>query len=221
MSKKTFKWNPEQNFGDDDNDIHIQCRKNVKLIDDLMKERLKSVSLVITTLLTSLHDTATEGMNQGFKTAVENFERITTVTSKIREQVDQILEILLTSWQDIIAVIIANVISVSLVLGLILATHIIMLIKALKQEEEDNNKVIKELRERWDIMESWNKNQVPETRLTRAVDVPLTVEVPKIVEIPRAVGLIPIDMGDSSFIRQSTNTTCIRFDNQCPEWKEH
>ena len=147
MSKKTFKWNPEQNFGDDDNDIHIQCRKNVKLIDDLMKERLKSVSLVITTLLTSLHDTATEGMNQGFKTAVENFERITTVTSKIREQVDQILEILLTSWQDIIAVIIANVISVSLVLGLILATHIIMLIKALKQEEEDYTKVIKDLRE--------------------------------------------------------------------------
>ena len=145
MSKKTFKWNPEQNFGDDDNDIHIQCRKNVKLIDDLMKERLKSVSLVITTLLTSLHDTATEGMNQGFKIAVENFERITTVTSKILEKVDQIMEILLTNPQGIIAVTIASIISVSSVLGLILATHIIMLIKALKQEEEDNTKLIKEL----------------------------------------------------------------------------
>ena len=131
MSKKTFKWNLEQNFGDDYNDNHIQCRKNVKLIDDLMKERLKSVSLVITTLLTSLHDTATEGMNQGFKIAVENFERITTVTSKILEKVDQILEILLTSPQGIIAVTIASVISASSVLGLILATHIIMLIKAL------------------------------------------------------------------------------------------
>ena len=136
MSKKTFKWNPEQNFGDDNNDIHIQCRKNVKLIDDLMKERLKSVSLVITTLLTSLHDMATEGMNQGFKIAVENFERITIVTSKILEKIGQILEILLNSPAGIIAISIASIISVSLVLGLILATHDIMLIKALKQEKD-------------------------------------------------------------------------------------
>ena len=56
-----------------------------------------------------------------------------------------------------------------------------MLIKALKQEEEDNTKVIKELRKRWDIMENMVKNQVPENRLTRAVEVPLTVEVPKTV----------------------------------------
>ena len=113
MSKKTFKWNPEQNFGDDDYDIYIQYRKNVKLIDDLMKERLKSVSLVITTLLTSLHDTATEGMNQGFKIAVESFERITMVTSQILEKVDQILEILLKSPQSIIALTIASIILVS------------------------------------------------------------------------------------------------------------
>ena len=128
------------------------------------------------------------------------------VTSKILEKVDQILEILLNSPQGIIAITIASIILVSTVLGLILATHIIMLIKALKQEEEDNTKVIKELCERWDIMENMVKNQVPENRLTRAVDVPLTVEVQKTVEIPRALGLIPIQMGDSSFVRQSTNT---------------
>ena len=198
MSKKTFKWNPEQNFGDDNNDIHVQCRKNVKLIDDLLKERLKSVSLVITSLLTSLRDTTTEGMNQGFKIAIENFERITIVTSKILEKIDQILEILLNSPQGIIAIAIASIISVSSVLGLILATHIIMLIKALKQEEEDNTKVIKELRKRWDIMENMVKNQVPENRLTRAVEVPLAVEVPKTVEIQRAVGLVPIEIGRKS-----------------------
>ena len=62
-------------------------------------------------------------------------------------------------------------------------------------------------------MENWIKNQIPENRLSRAVDVPLTVEVPKIVEIPRAVGLIPIEMGDSSFVRKSANTKYIRFDN--------
>ena len=66
------------------------------------------------------------------------------VTSKILEKVNQILEILLTSPQGIIA----SIISVSLVLELMLATHIIMLIKALKQEQEDNAKIIKELRER-------------------------------------------------------------------------
>ena len=62
-------------------------------------------------------------------------------------------------------------------------------------------------------MENWIKNQVPENRLTRAVDVPLTAEVPKTVEIPRAVGLIPIEMGDNSFVRQSANTKSIHFEN--------
>ena len=65
MSKQTMHWNPEQNFEDDKNQVHLQCRKNVKLIDDVLKERLQSVSLVITTLLTSLHDTTTENLNRG------------------------------------------------------------------------------------------------------------------------------------------------------------
>ena len=88
-----------------------------------------------------------------------------------------------------------------------------MLVIALKQEEEDNTKVIKELQEIWDIMENMVKTQVPENRLTRAVEVPLTVEVPKTVEIQRAVGLIPFEMGESQFVRQSANTKSIRFEN--------
>ena len=116
-SKNTFQWNPWQNFGDDNNHIHVQCRKNVKLIDDLLKERLKSVSLAITTLLTSLYDTTTEGMNHGFQIAVESFERIATSTDKILENVDQILGLLLSSLQGIITISIASIISVSSVLG--------------------------------------------------------------------------------------------------------
>ena len=138
MSKNTLQWNPEQNFGDDKNDIHVQCRKNVKLVDDVLKERLNSVSLVITPLLTSLHDITTEGMNQRFKIAVESFKRITVTTNKILEKVDQILGLLLSSPQGIITIAIASFISVSSVLGLILAAHIIMLIKALRNKEEDN-----------------------------------------------------------------------------------
>ena len=69
-------------------------------------------------------------------------------------------------------------------------------------------------------MENRVKNQVPENRLTRAVDVPLTFEAPKTVEIQRAVGLIPIEMGDSSFVRQSANTKSICLENKCLRWKE-
>ena len=54
MSKRSIIWNPEQHFDEDKNQIHLQCRKNVKLVDDVLKERLQSVSLVVTTLLTSL-----------------------------------------------------------------------------------------------------------------------------------------------------------------------
>ena len=36
-SRNSLQWNPEQNFEDYKNDIHVQCRKNVKLIDDILK----------------------------------------------------------------------------------------------------------------------------------------------------------------------------------------
>ena len=206
MSKNTLQWNPEQNFGDDKIDIHVQCRKNVKLIDDILKERLKSVSLIITTLLTSLHDTTKEGMNQCFKIAIENFERITISTNKILEKFDQILGLLLSSPQGIITIAIASIISVSPMLGLILVTHIIILIKALRHEDEDNAKLIKYLCERWDIIETMVRNQVQENKLPRAV------ESPRAVEIPRAVEMIPVAVGDSNFFRQAATTKSLRFE---------
>ena len=131
-------------------------------------ERLKSISLVITTLLTSLHDTTTEGMNQGFKIAVESFEKITNSTNKILEKVDKILGLLLSSPQSIITITIASIISVSSVLVLILVTHIIRLIKALRHEEENNVKLVKDLCERWDKIETMVRNQVQKNNLPRA-----------------------------------------------------
>merc|ERR1711954_550027 len=41
-------------------------------VDKTISNRLKDISLVITTLSTSLHDTMVEGMNKGFKTASES-----------------------------------------------------------------------------------------------------------------------------------------------------
>ena len=75
LSQNSLKWNPEQNFEDDSNKIHIQCRMNVKLIVKAFKEWLKLVSLVITSLLTSLHNTAMDGLNKGFKVASDKFEK--------------------------------------------------------------------------------------------------------------------------------------------------
>ena len=97
MSRKSMAWNPEQNFENSDNKVHFQCRKNVKLIDDALKERLKSVSLVVTTLLTSLHDTTTENLNKGFKVATDKLDSIAKSTERILEKVEQVLETLADS----------------------------------------------------------------------------------------------------------------------------
>ena len=97
MSRNSMMWNPEQNFGNDKNSIHLQCRKNVKLVDDALKERLKSVSLVVTTLLISLHDTTTENLNKGFKVATDSLGKLANTTEIIMERVEQILEILADS----------------------------------------------------------------------------------------------------------------------------
>ena len=105
MSSQTMRSNPEQNFEDDKDQIHLQCRKNVKLIDDVLKERLQSVSLVITTLLTSLHDTTTENLNGGFKVAAESLETIADSSERILRKIDAILDILSDDTQSILLVV--------------------------------------------------------------------------------------------------------------------
>ena len=119
MSRKSMMWNPEQNFGDDKNNVHIQCRKNVKLVDDALKERLKSVSLVVTTLLTSLHDTTTENLNKGFKVATDNLDKLANTTERIMEKVEQILEILADSPQVIVLITVSIIVSVASVINLL------------------------------------------------------------------------------------------------------
>ena len=83
LSQNSLKWNPEQNFEDDSNKIHLHCRRNVKLIDEALKDHLKSVSLVVTSLLTSLHDTEMDRMNKGFKIVSDKFENIINSSEKI------------------------------------------------------------------------------------------------------------------------------------------
>ena len=58
-----------------------------------------------------------------------------------------------------------------------------------------------------DKIETMVRNQVPENKLTRAV------EIPKAVEIPRAVEMIPVAMGNSNFFRQATATKNLCYED--------
>ena len=77
MHHNSEAWNPRSSW------THLKDRSEAEqlafkkyiptilAIDKTISRRLKDVSLVITTLSTSLHDTMVEGMNEGFKTASE------------------------------------------------------------------------------------------------------------------------------------------------------
>merc|ERR1712002_247954 len=77
MHHNSEAWNPRSSW------THLKDRSEAEqlafkkyiptilAIDKTISRLLKDVSLVITTLSTSLHDTMVEGMNKGFKTASE------------------------------------------------------------------------------------------------------------------------------------------------------
>ena len=160
-----MKWNPEQNFEYDNNKIHVQCQKNVKLIDEAFKERLKSVSLVITSLLTSLHDTSMEGMNNGFKIASDKFERIINSSGKILKSTEKILQILLEGHHNTIVIVGASTVAVLIILVLVLVIYMIKLAKQFKQRSEEADKgitEIKELKSNWSNLEMEIKTLVQE-----------------------------------------------------------
>ena len=101
-------------------------------MDDVLKERLQSVSLVVTTLLTSLHDTTTENLNKGFKVAVDSLEKIANSTERILGKVEQILETLADSPQVIVLITVSGMVSIASILGVLIGMYIIKLIKTIK-----------------------------------------------------------------------------------------
>ena len=82
MNYNSEDWNPRSSW------THImdrsQTEKNafkkeipaILAVDKTISRRLKDVSLVITTLSTSLHDTTVEGMNKGFESASDSLKNI-------------------------------------------------------------------------------------------------------------------------------------------------
>merc|ERR1712208_142358 len=80
MHRTSEAWNPRSSWN------HIKDRSQAEKIafkkyiptilavDKTISKRLKDISLVITTLSTSLHDTMVDGMNKGFKSASGSFK---------------------------------------------------------------------------------------------------------------------------------------------------
>ena len=128
-------------------------------MDDVLKKRLQSVSLMVTMLLTSLHDTTTENLNKGFKVATDSLEKITNSTEKILRKIDIMLEKLSDSPQFIILIVVASIILIGLIFGIVLELRITKLIKEMRNEIRDNTKIIKDLfSERWDRAEAMFKD---------------------------------------------------------------
>ena len=171
-------------FSNDKNNFNLQCRKNVKLVDDALKEGLKSISLVVTTLLTSLHDTTTENLNKGFKVAIDSLGKVANTTERIMERVEQIHEILADSPQVIVLIKISVMVLIASVLSVLIGEHIIKLTKTLRTENKKNAKQIMKLfSERWDraqalIKDQARENNIPKPKETQATsgDLTLTVE---------------------------------------------
>ena len=173
--------NPEQNFENSDNMVHFQCRKNVKLIDDTLKERLKSVSLVVTTLLTSLHDTTTENLNKGFKVATDKLDSLAKTTERILEKVEQVLETLADSPQVIALITVSILVLVATVINLLIGIQNIKMAKALKFENQQNTEeILEKFTEKWTEAEKLIKRQPQVEEMPSPIEAPVQVPSPKL-----------------------------------------
>ena len=133
------------------------------------KERLQSVSLAITTLLTSLHDTTTENLNGGFKVAAESLETIADSSKSILKNIDTILKMLSDDTQSILLIVTTSITIIGLTSRILLELRINKLIKEMRTETRKNTQEIKDLfSERWDRAEALFTNQSHNINLPRA-----------------------------------------------------
>ena len=154
MSENSVQWNPEQIFDpEEDSILHIHCRKNVALIDEAMKERLRSVSLIFTTLVTSLYDTMMDGLNLGFETASDNFEKLLGASKKIIVNTNMILEVLMEEQRYVVVMTIAGALAAILVLVLIQTVSLWKLAKEITKKNSEVNQTMAEMQNKWRSVE--------------------------------------------------------------------
>ena len=121
LHQNTETWNPRSSW------THIKDRSEAEqrtfkqfiptilAVDKTISQRLKDLSLVMTTLSTSLHDTMTERMNKGFKSASGAFKGL-------KEDHEDLIKILGTIFNVMEDDITANmkIVAVSVILTLII-----------------------------------------------------------------------------------------------------
>ena len=167
LASNSRKWNPRSNYKKDkfhQSEIHLECRKNIPIIDKNIVSRLKSVSLMMTSLMTSLHDTTILDLNHGFKEASRNFKNITESTKRILEAtvnnpdteailimlkniamtMDAVTGILTSNTTEIIRLAIGGSV---ILLIILLAGIIVKLIQGVKADIKNLREEVKEIKE--------------------------------------------------------------------------
>ena len=113
MHQNTEAWNPRSSWNHlkDRTQAEKQAFKKfiptILAVDKTISKRLKDISLVITTLSTSLHDTMIEGMNKGFRSASESLKDLNEDHSDLLKVLSSIFEVLeddITANMKIVAI---------------------------------------------------------------------------------------------------------------------
>ena len=156
MHQNTEAWNPRSSWN------HIKDRSQAEkiafkkyiptilAIDKTISKRLKDISLVITTLLTSLHDTMIEGMNKGFKTASGSLKDLKDDHRDLLEALGTIFDVLendMTADMKIVAV------SIILAFIILQAGIGFWQNRTLQLQNRSLETIIKEMSERMENME--------------------------------------------------------------------
>ena len=118
----------------------------------------------MTSLLTSLQNTAMDGLNKGFKVASDKFEKNINPSEKIIIITDRILEILLEGHHDMIVIVGAGTLAILVILELVQTSYMIKLTKDFKKKEVEADKKIREMQE------SWSKFKVAINSLARDIN---------------------------------------------------
>merc|ERR1712115_756367 len=167
LHQNTKAWNPRSSWSHLRDRTQAEQRAFKKFIptilavDKTISKRLKDISLVITTLSTSLHDTMIEGMNKGFRSASESLK-------DLNEDHSDLLKVLGTIFNVLEDDITANmkIVAISIVLAFIALQSGIGFWqnRSLKLQNGSLETVIKEMKQ--DLEES----AVREARLEQKLD---------------------------------------------------
>ena len=162
---------------------------------------MKSASLVITTLLTSLHDTTTEDLNKGFKFATGRSDSIAKSTERILEKVEQVLQTLADSPQVIALITVSILVLVATVINLLIGIQNIKMAKALKVDNQQNTKkILEKFTEKWTEAEKLIRGQPPVEEIPSPIEAPVQVPNPKLTITVQGSGYNREDLQERAII---------------------